>query len=92
MSEAKVRWTQRVLGRDEGHVETCEIDTPFMRGCLANLRYEILESYAPAPVNETVQVEVKSSESELMGLTKPKPAPRPNRSETRAPRDKADED
>lgn len=54
MANARIRWTQKVAGRDEGHVEVVEIDTPFMRGCLNNLRYEVLEMIAPEIVVEKV--------------------------------------
>ncbi len=47
MATAKIKWTQRVAGRDEGHVEIVEIDTPFMKGCLTNRRYEVLEYIEP---------------------------------------------
>lgn len=47
MSQAKVRWLQRVAGREEGHVEVIETDTPFIKGCIANGRLEILITEAP---------------------------------------------
>lgn len=50
MASAKIKWNQKVAGRDEGHVEICEIDTPFMQGCLKNRRYEILEIIEPPKV------------------------------------------
>ncbi len=71
MASAKIRWTQKVLGREVGHVETVEIDTPLMKGCLKNRRFEILESYAP-PVRISAKPKPRPSESDLMGLTKPK--------------------
>lgn len=42
MANTKIRWVQKVAGREEGHVEVVEIDTEFMRGCLANRRFEIV--------------------------------------------------
>ncbi len=71
MANAKIRWTQKVMGRDEGHIEVCEIDTPLMKGCLKNRRFEILESYTP-PVRISAKPKPRPSESDLMGLTKPK--------------------
>lgn len=76
MANAKIKWTQKVAGRDEGAVETVEIDTVFMRGCLANRRYEILEIINPVVVEKKLKLDPTPNE-------KPKPAPRPNRSETR---------
>ncbi len=70
MANAKIQWLQKVAGRQEGDLETVEIDTPFMRGCLKQRRFKVLE-YVAAP-----KPAVKS-ESDLMGLTKPKPAPKP---------------
>lgn len=63
MANAKIMWTQKVAGRDEGHVETVELDTPFMRGCLKNKRFKVIEYVKPKP-----------SES---GPAKPKPGPKP---------------
>lgn len=47
MANAKIQWTQNVAGRSEGQIETVEIDTPFMKGCLANRRFVVLEEAKP---------------------------------------------
>lgn len=67
MAQAKIRWTIRAAGRDEGHEEIVEIDTPFMQGCLANLRIEIIQEIQDVqlPTPEEVMADT---------LTAPKPA------------------
>lgn len=46
MSEVRIKWLQRVAGRDEGDVEVVEL-TPFIEGCVENNRLEIVEHMAP---------------------------------------------
>lgn len=87
MSNARIVWTQKVAGREPGEIETVEIDTDFMRGCLANKRFEILsvdptpaasiaaeESPATIPSPAAVAAE-PAPISDLLGLTAPKPKP-----------------
>lgn len=45
---AKIRWTQRVLGREPGDIENVEIDTEFMVALLAQGRYELVDDKAEA--------------------------------------------
>lgn len=71
MSEIKVRWLIRAAGRDVGHVETVEIDTPFMQGCLSQRRVEIVEAPVPTRGNGSVSIGEPGAE----GLTV-KPGPR----------------
>lgn len=61
MPNAKIQWTQNVAGRSPGELETVEIDTDFMRGCLANGRYVVLSVESPF---------VEPSLPELVGLIK----------------------
>lgn len=78
--EAKIQWLQRVAGREEGHIETVELDTPFMQGALSNRRFRVIEP--PKPPSPPAPLEPPKplsppSESDLMGLTKPKATPKP---------------
>lgn len=43
MSEIRVRWTQRVMGREVGHEETVE-RTPLIEALLANNRVELVQA------------------------------------------------
>lgn len=48
MSAVTLMWDQRVAGREPGDVETVE-ETPFIIGCLANLRCHIIDAPETSP-------------------------------------------
>lgn len=89
MSEVRVRWSQRVAGREPGYEETVE-RTEFIDGCLANNRLEILQEYSVLPVIEDVHVDLPvedtvandSFPTDAPGAVSydiPRPRPRPRR-------------
>lgn len=52
MSEVTVRWNQRVLGREPGHIETVEL-TPLIEGCLTQGRcVQVAGEQVVAPIEE----------------------------------------
>lgn len=66
MGQAKIQWKIKAAGRFEGEIETVEIDTPFMQGCLKQGRFVVLEHVEEEPVVTTFTI--SDIEPEVLGL------------------------
>lgn len=49
MASGRVRWLQKVAGREVGYEEEIEVDTPFILGCADNNRLVILPAETAVP-------------------------------------------
>jgi hypothetical protein len=77
MTEITVRWNQRVAGRFPGYMETAE-ETPFLLGCLANNRCELVPVIPalPALAEPAVELNFEAEVQAAMMAPVAKRAPR----------------